>query len=81
VTAVRWMYKEITRYSRFVRATATKQDVGETTFVVWAKDEVMVGITRLDPDDFITYDGIDYQVRTSRIEDKTAFVITADEIV
>lgn len=76
-TTVRWLYKEPTKYSRFVRGQATKQDVGQTTFIMWTKD---VDFTNLDPDDFITQDGVNYQVRTTTIEDKTSFVVTADEV-
>lgn len=78
VHTVRWLYKEPTSYSRLIRANATKQRIGQTTFIMWAKD---VSFTRLDPDDFITQDGIDYQVRTSVIESETSFVVTADEVV
>ena len=77
-TQVRWMVKEPTRYSRLVRATATKQDIGQTTFIMWTED---LDFTKLDPDDFITFAGLDYQVRTAAIEDDTSFVVTADEVV
>lgn len=76
-TTVRWLYKEPTSYKRIVRSKATQQDIGMTTFIMWTKD---VPFSKLDPDDRIVQDGVTYYVRTSRIEDKTSFVVTADEV-
>ncbi len=77
VTSLQWVVKEPTSYVRIVRSQATKQDVGGTTFTLWADD---VSFVKVDPDDYLTFGGVDYQVRSSSIERK-AFVITADEVV
>lgn len=75
VTTIRWMFKQPTAYSRLLRADATQQRIGETTFIIWLKD---VTFTRVSQSDYITYEGIRYEVLTSTIED-TGLVITANE--
>lgn len=77
VTTVRWMHKEQTKYSMFVRATATTQKVGENTFVVWLPD-VDATFTALDSEDYITFEGVRYDVVSSE-KYKTGLLITATE--
>jgi len=77
-TTVRWLVKEPTKYSRIVRAQAAQQDIGQTTFILWSKD---VTFAKVDNEDFVTFGGINYHVKSSTIENGTAFIITADEVV
>jgi hypothetical protein len=76
-TTVRRVVKEPTRYGRLYRANATQQDIGETTFIFWLED---ISFTKLDQEDYITQDGIRYDVVTSAVEE-TALVVTAREMV
>lgn len=75
VTVVRWVGKEPTKYSRLIRATASEQRIGETTFVFWLRD-IQAVFTELDTEDFITYAGKRYDVVSSE-EFETGLVITA----
>lgn len=77
VTTVRWMSMEHTKYSMFVRATATTQKVGEVTFLIWLKDVEAI-FTALDSEDFITFEGVRYDVVSSE-RYKTGLLITATE--
>jgi hypothetical protein len=77
VTTVRWMVKEQTKYSMFVRATATTLKVGEVTFTMWLKD-IQADFTALDSEDFITFEGVRYDVVSSE-RYKTGLLITATE--
>lgn len=78
VTTCRWVAKEPTQYSRLVRATATQQRIGETTFIFWMRD-IQNEFTELDPEDYITYDNVRYDVVSSeRFE--TGLVVTATEL-
>ena len=75
---VRWVAKDPTAYSRLLRATATQQRIGETTFVFWMND-IKKDFTELDAEDCITFDGIQYDVVTSEKFD-TGLVVTATEL-
>ena len=77
VINVRLVVKEQTAYSRVIRAQATQETVGSTTFIFWTRD---VPFTRLNVEDYIIMDGIKHQVVTSVVED-TSLVVTAKEIV
>ena len=79
VTKVRWMVKEPTKYVRLYRAQAVKQDIGETTFVLWKKDRDLRNLTFPFPADqecFIDFDGERYEVVSSWVE-RTSWLITA----
>lgn len=76
-TVVRWMVKEVTQYSRMLRAEATQQRVGDVTFVVWLQD-VQAVFTSLQTEDYIIFNSVKYNVVSSWIED-TSFVITCIE--
>lgn len=78
VTNVRNVVKEPTAYSRILRAQATQQDVGTTTFIFWTRD--IPAITRLEVEDYIIMGGVKHMVVTSAIE-RTSLVVTAKEIV
>lgn len=74
-TAVRWMFKSPTTWSRLYRAEQTQTRIGDTTFVMWVKDVELV-FTELTQEDWITYSGAKYEVISSAIEDE-AFIVTA----
>lgn len=74
---VRWMTKETTRYSMLVRATATQAKVGETTFIMWL-DDIKANFTALDSEDYITFEGVRYDVVSSE-RFKTGLLVTATE--
>jgi len=78
VTTVRWVTKEPTKYSRLIRATASQQRIGETTFVFLFKD-IKNDFTELDTEDFITFEGVRYDVVSSELF-KTGLVVTANQI-
>ncbi len=78
VTTVRWVAKEPTKYSRLIRATASQQRIGDTTFVFWLRD-IQAVFTELDTEDFITYLGERYDVVTSEIFE-TGLVVTATRL-
>ena len=78
VTPVRWVIKEPTKYSRFLRASATQQRVGDTTFVFLLRD-IKAVFTSLDTEDFITFDSVRYNVVTSELFE-TGLVVTATEL-
>lgn len=79
VHTVRFMVKDPTKYSRILRANAVEGNIGETTFVMWLTD-VKSKFTRLDGEDFITFNGERYDVVTFTIEDKTSIVVTANQV-
>lgn len=74
-TTVRWMFKQPTQYTRLYRAEATQTRIGDTTFIMWFQD-VKNDFTKLEQEDYITYDGDRYEVVSSEVEDN-AFVVTA----
>lgn len=74
---IRFMVKEDTKYSRIMRANTVESNIGDTTFIMWLRD-VKANFTRLDGEDFITFDGLRYDVITSGVED-TGLVITATQ--
>jgi hypothetical protein len=77
---VRWMVKQRTEYSRWIRAEATQQRMGETTFVIRLKD-VQDHFTEVDQEDYITWnnDGKRYEV-VSTDEEDGALLIFAREV-
>ena len=77
-TTVRWVAKEPIQYSRLLRATATQQRIGDTTFVFWFRDIEAV-FTELDTEDFIVYEDVRFDVVTSEKFD-TGLVVTATEL-
>ena len=77
-TTVRWVSKEPVKYSRLLRATATQQRIGDTTFVFWLRD-IQTDFTELDTEDFITYENVRFDVVTSEQFD-TGLVVTATEL-
>lgn len=80
-TQIRWMHKQPTEYSRLIRADATKQDVGDVTFIVWHPD--VSTLTRLSQEDYIQWPattGRRYEVVSTEIIE-TSFTITAREMV
>lgn len=74
---VRWMHKEPTRYSRFIRATAANAKVGDVTFVMWMKD-IEQDFTALDAEDYITFEGVRYDVVSSE-RFRQGLLVTATE--
>jgi len=74
---VRWMVKEPTKYSMFVRASATTAKVGDVTFIMWMKD-IEDNFTALDSEDYITFEGVRYDVVSSE-RFKTGLLVTATE--
>jgi len=79
VHTIRFMVKEPTKYSRILRANAVEGNIGQTTFVMWEKD-TKSKFTRLDGEDFITFGDERYDVVSFSIEDKTAVVVTANQV-
>lgn len=77
VVTVRWMAKETTAYSMLVRAAAAQAKVGETTFIMWLPD-IEADFTALDSEDFITFEGVRYDVVSSE-RFKTGLLVTATE--
>jgi len=80
IHTVRFMVKDPTKYSRIIRANAVEGNIGETTFVMWLND-VKAKFTRLDGEDFITFEDERYDVVSFTIENKTSVVVTADQVV
>lgn len=76
-TIVRWAVKQPTAYHRLFRAEATQQRVGDTTFIFWLPD-VQASFTKLRQEDYITQDGVRYNVVSSTIEDN-AFLVMVSE--
>jgi hypothetical protein len=74
-TTVRWMSKDPTQYSRLFRAQQTQTDIGDTTFTMWLPD-VSATFTTLTQEDYITYDGVKYEVVSATIEGN-GFLVTA----
>ena len=74
---VRWMVKEPTRYSMLVRATAAQAKVGDVTFIMWLED-IKANFTALDSEDYITFEGVRYDVVSSE-KFKTGLLVTATE--
>ena len=77
-TTVRWLVKEHTRYSRLLRASATQQKIGETTFLIYLPDVDSV-FTELDAEDYITQGGKRYEVVSSETF-PDSIVVTATEV-
>lgn len=75
---LRRVIMEATKYSRLIRAKASDQDCGETSFIIWTND--VPGIERLDPESYLIRGDKRYSVITCGVEDD-ALVITAREIV
>lgn len=73
----RRVVKQPTAYHRIFRAQATRQDFGETSFIFWLKD-VASYFTRLSQDDYITMNGVRYDVIATTVEE-TALVVMARE--
>ena len=72
--------QETTRYSRFLRAAATQQRIGEQTFIFWKRDMDRVGLTEVDAEDKITDpDGVVYSVVESE-KFPTGLLVTASEV-
>ena len=78
VTNVRWVAVESTGYTRLLRATASQQRIGEQTFTFWLRD-IQASFTELDTEDFITYEGVRYDVVSSE-KFKNGLVVTATEL-
>jgi len=76
---VRFIAKDPTQYSRIIRANAVEGNIGQTTFVMWLPD-IKSKFTRLDGEDFITFGGERYDVVSFSIEDKTAVIVTANQV-
>ena len=79
VHTIRFIAKEPTKYSRILRSNVVEGNIGQTTFVMWVnhtKDK----FTRLDGEDFITFEGERYDVVSFTVEDKTAVVVTANQV-
>lgn len=76
-TRYRWVAQEPTRYHRLYRANATQQDIGETTFIFWAKD---VNFSTLCQEDRIEQNNKRYEVVTC-VQEETAIVVTCREMV
>lgn len=74
---VRWMMKEPTKYSMLVRAAAAQSKVGDVTFVMWW-DDIKADFTALDSEDFITYEGVRYDVVSSE-KFREGLLVTATE--
>jgi hypothetical protein len=74
---VRWMAKETTSYSMLVRASAAQAKVGEATFIMWLPD-IEANFTALDSEDFITFEGVRYDVVSSE-RFRTGLLVTATE--
>jgi hypothetical protein len=79
VHTIRFMVKEPTKYKRIIRANAVEGNIGQTTFLMWVTD-TKGKFTRLDGEDFITFEGERYDVVSFSIEDKTAVVVTANQV-
>lgn len=80
IHTIRFIAKEPTKYSRIIRANAVEGSVGQTTFVMWLND-TRLKFARLDGEDFITFEDDRYDVVSFTIEDKTAVVVTANQVV
>lgn len=77
LTNVRLVVVEPTQYSSIMRAQATQQEVGLTTFLFYQPD--ISPIRKLTTEDYLIHGGEKYQVVTSRLED-TSLVITANKL-
>lgn len=77
--SIRFIAKEPTKYKRLIVANAVEGNIGATTFVMWLNDTKAL-FTRLDGEDYITFEGERYEVQTFAIEDKTAVVVTANQV-
>jgi len=77
--SIRWVVKEPTQYKRIIAANAAESNIGDTTFVMWQGD-TKNKFTRLDGEDFITFEGERYDVVSYRLEDKTSVVVTAKQV-
>lgn len=76
VTNIRFCIVQPTTYMRLIRAKATAQDVGETTFIFWTKD---LDFDRLTAEDYAIVGGKRYNFVESTVEE-TGLVATAREI-
>lgn len=79
VHTIRFIAKEPTKYSRIIRANAAEGNIGQTTFVMWRND-TKSKFSRLDGEDFITFEGERYDVVTFAIEANTAVIVTANQV-
>lgn len=72
---VRWAVMGPTQFSRLIRAQASQQEIGTTTFTMYSKD---LSFSSLDQEAYITFGGRRYEVVSSELVD-TAFIVTVRE--